>query len=127
MRSLCTFRAQGLNSLQSTMLATLLLVCTCLGAGIVAIGLIYAGQKAIDRWSTKTQPGINRSDGANEMACISKGATGLFPPSNSESAVERRGCDGNGNGNGNGGGDGHSLRDGDLMVVAISRLREERR
>ena len=108
------------------MLATLLLVCTCLGAGIVAIGLIYAGQKAIDRWSTKTQPGINRSDGANEMACISKGATGLFP-SNSESAVERRGCDGNGNGNGNGGGDGHSLRDGDLMVVAISRLREERR
>lgn len=111
------------------MLATLLLVCTCLGAGIVAIGLIYAGQKAIDRWSTKTPPGINRSDGANEMVCISKGATGLFPSksSNSESAVERRGCDGNGNGNGNGGGDGHSLRDGDLMVVAISRLREERR
>ena len=108
------------------MLATLLLVCTCLGAGIVAIGLIYAGQKAIDRWSTTTRPGINRSDGENEMACISKGATGPFP-SNSESAAERRGCDGNGDGNGNGGGDGHSLRDGDLMVVAISRLREERR
>jgi hypothetical protein len=81
------------------------------------IGIIYASQKAIDRWSAKTWPGGNSSERENEMACTCKGAKYQFS-SNSESVGERGGCDGYCGGDG----DGDGLRDGDLMVVAITRL-----
>jgi hypothetical protein len=82
-----------------------------LGAGIVAIGVIYASQKAIDLRKSKQQMMINSGDRRTEMKSAPDGRIG--PVSTvSDTAARKTGFDA------------HGHLDGDMMFVAISRLPE---
>jgi hypothetical protein len=62
---------QGLNSLRSTVLATLVVVSACLGFGMFAAGFCFACGKARERWRAK-RPESGSGDQENELMRVSQ-------------------------------------------------------
>jgi hypothetical protein len=62
---------QGLNSLGSTVLATLVVVSACLGFGMFAAGFCFACGKARERWWAK-RPQSGSGDQENELMRVSQ-------------------------------------------------------